>query len=199
MNKLIATGIVASIAVAFFIGQSVVQAEEGKEGEAAAMQMPAWMGKTEQHAAMAKSVGEYDVAVEMYWPGGKVEKAVASAKREMILDGFYLRETFSMKTPNYTFKGIATAGYDTVRKKLVTTWLDSSSPVMDIMYGDVKDGKIVMSGKGPNMMTGELEGKKSVSENHNADSWTTTFYNVNAEGAEAKWMKLSYTRKAAKK
>ena len=194
MNKLIATGAVALGAVSVFVGQSIVRAEEG-EVVAEGMKMPAWMGKTEAHAEIAKSVGEYDVAVEMYWPGGKVEKAVATAKREMILKGFYLRETFSMKTPNGAFEGIATAGYDTVRKKLFSSWVDNSSPVMDVMYGEVKDGKIVMTGKGPNMMTGELEGKKSVSEATDAGSLITTFYKVNAEGKEAKWMKLTYTRK----
>jgi hypothetical protein len=194
MNKLIATGTVALIAVSFFVGQSIVRAEEG-EAAKEAPKMPAWMAKTEQHAGLAKSVGEYDVAVEMYWPGGKVEKAAATAKREMILNGFYLRETFSMKTPNFTFAGTATVGYDTVRKKYVSTWLDNSSPVMDIAYGVEIDGKIVMTGKGPNQTTGMLEGKKSVIENQTPDTWKTTYYNVNAEGAEAKWMQLSYTRK----
>ena len=196
MNKLIATGAVALVAVSVFVGQSIVRAEDGEVvGEAP--KTPAWMAKTEQHAALAKSVGEFDVAVEMYWPGGKVEKAAATAKREMILNGFYLREVFSMKTPNFTFEGIATAGYDTVRKKYVSTWLDNSSPVMDIGYGDMKDGKIVMTSTSPNHITGKLEGKKTVTENLTPDSWVSTFYNVAADGTETKWMQLSYTRKGA--
>lgn len=62
-------------------------------------------------------------------------------------------------------------------------------------YGNMKDGKLVLMGEGPDR-SGKLEGTKMVLEDIKPDSWTSTFYKIKADGTTHMWMRLKYTRKA---
>ena len=194
MSKWTVAGIAAIVAVSFFVGRSFAQ-EDG--GGAAGMKMPEWMSATEHHKELAKTCGEFDIATEMWMaPGMPVQKGAATGKREMILNGMFLQETFKMPFGGMNFEGRLTIGYDTVRKKYASTWVDSMSPAMHISFGEMKDGKLEMKGDGPDMM-GKLEGKRMVIDNASADTWTVTFFDVKADGTEHMGMRMKYTRKKA--
>ncbi len=193
MKKLSVAVIAALIAVSLFVGQSAARAEEEEAGMGG--KMPAWMQKTEQHEALAKSAGDFTIATEMtMMPGAPAQKGTATGKREMIMNGMYLKETFKMTFGGKPFEGHLITGYDTVRKKHVSLWYDNMSPVPSISYGTEKDGKLVFMGEGPDM-AGQLEGKKMVIENLQADTWTVTFIDIKGEGQEHVSMRLAYTRK----
>ena len=194
MSKWTVAGIAAIVAVSFIVGRSFAQ-DEG--GGAAGMQMPQWMAKTDQHKGMAESCGDFTVATEMWMaPGVPVQKGTATAKREMIMNGMYVQETFKMNFGGMPFEGRLIHGYDTVRKMHVSVWVDNMSPVMHVSTGDIKDGKLVMKGEGPDM-AGKMEGKTMVIDNPTGDTWTVTFYDIKADGKEHMGMRMAYTRKKA--
>jgi len=184
------------VVASFVIGQSFAQ-EEGGDGMGA-MQMPEWRKKTQHHADMAKSVGEFTVVSEMFMaPGQPPQKETATSTRKMVKNGLFLQEDFKMHTPGMAFEGRAVAGYDTVRKKFVSIWFDNSSPVPEVSYGQMEDGKLVFNSEGVGFMSGKLEKRRMVCENLGADSFTSSFYIVPAEGEAHMWMRLTYTRKKA--
>ena len=197
--KKLSAAIAALIVVSVFVGQSAARAEEGEAGAGAGMGMPAWMVKTPEHAAMAKSVGEFDVVTEMtMMPGAPAQIGKATATREVIMNGNYVQEIFKGTFGGMPFEGRLLSGYDTVRKKFVSVWYDNSSPVPSISYGTMKDGKLVFVSQGPNMQ-GQLEGRKMIVTYPKDGTSVVTFFAVKADGTEHQEMKLTYTPKAKAK
>ena len=190
MNKWIVTGVCALIAASFV----VVNAQDGGDAGGGMMQMPAWMQKTQHHKDMAKNAGEFTVETKMWMGAGEPMPGTATATIKPIKNGYYMHETFKMNFMGQPFEGTSITGYDTVRKKHVSLWVDSMSPVPYISYGEEKDGKITYMGKGPNMM-GQMEGKKMVVSNITADGWTVDFFDIKADGKEHQSMHMKYTRK----
>jgi hypothetical protein len=194
MNKWYAAGLAAFVAVAFVVGNTLAQDMEEKKGEAGMGAMPAWMAKTDVHKKLAESVGTFDVETEFWMaPGAPAQKGKAVSKREMILNGFYLRETFKMDWEGMKFEGQLTSGYDTVRKRMVNTWVDNMSPVMNIEYGGEKDGMLVFTGENPGM-DGTLKKTRSTIKFDGDDKWTMTAYFVK-EGGDEMHMRMVYTRR----
>jgi len=194
MKKQYWVGLVAMVAIAFGVGQAFAQDGE-KEKMGADALAHAWRAKTKQHTDMAQSVGEFDVMAEMFMmPGQPPEKAPATAKRELIMNGLYVQETFTMQTPQGPFVGRLTMGYDTVRKQYVNTWIDVQNPVMSVSHGTEKDGVLTFTGEEPDMMTGKLGKTKSTLKVAGPDAWVMSMYRVTEKGDQMT-MRLTYTRK----
>src|SRR5215469_14718110 len=73
-------------------------------------------------------VGDWDCVVKY----GK-EEMKGSATYKVGYGGFWLVEDF--KGEGGMFEGRGTTGYDPIKKKYVSTWIDSESPVMMTMQG----------------------------------------------------------------
>jgi len=195
MKKQYWIGLVAVAALAFGVGQSFAQ-EGGGKGGAAARRMPPWFAKSEQHASLAKSVGEFDVKTE-YWtaPDKPPQVAPATAKREMILNGYYLRETYTMPMGNgMQFVGNATLGYDVNRKKWVHSWIDNTISSLSVSYGEEKDGMIVFTSDDVDRNTGKIGKGKSTLKIEGPDTWVFSMFKVTEKGDQPT-MRLTYTRK----
>ena len=191
MSKRAIAAIAASV-VAFVVGQSTARAQDEGGGMGA---MPKWMAKTDVHAGLAKTAGEFDIESEFSMaPGAPMQKGKATAKREMILNGMFLRETFKMNFMGMPFEGHLITGWDAMHGKLVSIWVDNSAPAAHVSYGVEKDGKIIFEGAGPNQMTGKSEPKKMVIENMKDDTWNVNFFDVK-DGKDVLTMKMAYTRK----
>jgi len=187
MNRMTAASIVALMAVSFVLGRAWAQE---------ARKAPTWRQQAQPHADLAKSAGDFDVQYEFFVaPGQPPMKGLAASKREMILNGNYLQETFKMNMMGAAFEGRLTLGYDTVREKMVSTWIDSSSPCLEISYGEMKDNKMSFSGEGVDDATGTVVKKRMVLENLTADAWTAIFFQAGADGKETMTMRLTYKRK----
>ena len=195
MKKRYVAGLVALVVGAVVVGQALAQDMEEKKGDpAAGHPMPPWVSKTPAHAKLAQSVGVFDVAIELWMaPGAEPEKGMGTAKREMIMNGLWLQESFKMDWKGMAFEGRLTSGYDTVRGKLVNSWIDNMSPVMSVQYGIEKDGVLIFTGEEPGM-DGKLRKMKSILEFEGDDKWVMTAYYVNPDGDQIH-MRLTYTRK----
>jgi len=182
--------IVALVVAAFLLGHALAQEQGG-------MQMPPWMQKGEQHKALAESVGEFDVAGEMWFaPGGPPQPYKATAKRELVLEGHYLKETFSGAWQGKPYTGWLFSGYDTFRKRYFNVWMDSMSPVASISFGGPdENGALVFDGEEPHPMTGKLTKSRSRIEYADDGKVTMSMYWVLPDGTEQIHMRLVYTRK----
>jgi hypothetical protein len=91
-----------------------------------------------QHAMMAESAGTYKLTVKSWYvPGGEPEVSEATAEREMMMGGRYMKETVEGSMgEGQTFKGMGLAGYDNVTGKHWSTWMDNMSTGLSKMTGD---------------------------------------------------------------
>lgn len=137
-----------------------------------------------------KFVGDWDVTVS--FAGGE-SKATASYK--MDLGGFWLTEDFRGDFQGQKFLGRATTGYDPLKKKYVSTWVDSMSPSLLVLEGGFdKDGKtFTETGEGPGA-DGKLAKLKNVYEFPDKDTIIFTMYGAK-DGKDEQMMKLTYKRK----
>ena len=180
--------------VAFALGRA--SAQEGEETGGGGMPMPEWTKSTQQHEELLASCGSFDVAGEMWMvPGQPAQEFQATAVREPILGGKIVRETFRMDWGGMQMEGMLLQGYDTVRQKHFSIWMDSGSPVASVQYGaQAEDGSIVTWAEDPDWMTGKLKKTKTMSRMREDGCAETTIYDLKPDGSEAMTMRMVYTR-----
>src|SRR5262249_35902359 len=142
-----------------------------------------------EHEKLKKLEGEWDATVAF---AGSESKATASYK--MTLGGFWLTHDFKGEFAGMKFEGKGTTGYDPVKKKYVSSWVDSMSPSMMLMEGNYdKDGKYTETGDGPGP-DGKPTKMKSVYDFKDDDNFVFTMYMV-ADGKDQEAFKITYKRK----
>jgi hypothetical protein len=143
-----------------------------------------------EHEKLKHFAGEWDAAVKF---GGMEVKGTATYK--MGVGGFWLLGDFRADFGGLPFEGKSQQGYDPLKKKYVTTWIDSMGPSMLVMEGLFdKDGKTYTeTGEGPGM-DGKLRKFRSVYEWKDKDTIVFQMYET-ADGKEQQTLKITYTRK----
>jgi hypothetical protein len=189
MRRFQSIPILALVGAAFVLGQATAQ----EQGDPPAQ---GWMQKGEPHRLMAESVGEFDVSGELWMgPGGPPMPYRATAKRELVLGGNFIKETFRGSWAGQPFEGWLLSGYDTVRKRHCNIWMDNFSPVPSFSFGGEVDGKRVFEGEDPNPLTGKLTKTWSTLETDENDKTVMSTYWVLPDGSKQMHMRLTYTRK----
>ena len=112
------------------------QAAASDKGDPA-KEMEAWMALAKpgnEHAAMKRMEGEFDVEVELVTePGAQPQKSKGKQKSVMIMGGRYLHADYTGEMMGMTFHGASLNGYETRRRSTSapgsTTWArESCSP-----------------------------------------------------------------------
>jgi len=188
--------VIAALIGAFVIGHAVAQ-DDGKDepkNGAGMMQAPEWMTKGEEHAELAKTVGDFDVVAEVFMGGDQPAMTMkGTASRKMIKNGYWLEETFKGEWMGQPFEGTLIQGYDRFRKQHVSIWFDNSSTTMSIRHGQIKDGKCVMEGTDPDPMLNKLVPMKSVAVEKDGKMVLEMFRVM--DGKEQLHMRLTYVKK----
>lgn len=172
------------------------QGEMSAEEQAA---MAAWqkaMTPGPQHAELAKTAGEWDLALTMWMePGAEPTKSTATATRSMLWDRI-LVEDVQGDMMGMTFKGHGMTGYDNVTGEWWSTWMDNMSTGMMKSTGtwDEESGTATYSGESVDPMTGKPMKVRMV-VTPGADKETMVMYMTPEGGDEHKSMEIVYTRK----
>ena len=178
--------ILAIVGAAFLLGQATAQEQGG-------MSTPPWMKQTDEHKRLAASVGEFDVAGELWLaPGGQPMPYQATAKRELVLGGNYLKETLHGTWQGQPFVGWLFSGYDTVRKRHFNIWMDNASPVPSIALGGEKEGQLDFVGEEPHPFTGKLTKSASTVETNEEGHTVVSMFWVQPDGTRQIHMRLTY-------
>lgn len=105
----------------------------------------------EAHEHLARRAGVWDLTTRT-WSEETVEPVVtrATAHRRMILGGRYLEERVEAEVLDAPFEGFGVTGYDNVRGRWWSTWMDtmSTAPVHTVSRGSA-GGDEVEEGPGP--------------------------------------------------
>jgi len=162
-------------------------------------EMEAWMAVAKpgkEHEAMKHMEGTFDVAVEMVMqPGAPAEKSTGKQVAKMIFGGRYLHADFTGETMGQTFHGASLTGYDNVKKKHFSAWIDDMGTGLLTAEGTASaDGKVVtLHGE----YTDPMQKKHTfrwVTTFESDDRYTFDWFDTAAGGKEFRMMRATYTR-----
>lgn len=171
------------------------QAGTEHEESMAAWQKAAMPG--EPHAWLMAQAGTWDVKQKLWMkPGGEPQVMKGTAKREAILGGRVLKETYASTFMGKPFNGVAHSGYDNVTGTYWTTWFDNMGTALYTGEGECNDDHsrctYVMTGS--NAMTGGQHEMRI--EITHGDGTETHVFHEERDGEMMKTMETVYTRTA---
>ena len=149
------------------------------------------------HQALEPLVGDWNAEVKFWMaPDAPPTISKGTAKSTWALKGRYVQEEFSGEFMDKPFRGISFTGYDNVRQKYRSVWLDDMSTTMVTSEGDADTGGkvITLGGDYACAMSGEKhKACKQVFRILSRDKHVFEMYDP-AQG-DAKTMEITYTRK----
>jgi hypothetical protein len=144
-----------------------------------------------EHEKLKRLEGTWDAVVKM---GEGESKGVAVYKME--LGGLWLASEFQGEFEGQKFSGRGFDGYDPVKKKFVSVWIDSMSSSPMVTEGTYdKDGKVLtMTGEGPGP-DGKPAKYKMTTEHKDKDTLFWTMYGPGPDGKEGPMFTITYKRR----
>lgn len=159
----------------------------------------------ENHKLLASMAGTWSYTVTMWMaPGAPPSKSTGTAVRKSVMEGRYLTGDYSgkFKMPGadgkmkeMNFQGMSMDGYDNVKKKFVSGWVDNMGTGIMISEGTYDAATKTFTYLGeyegmPGMKSKVREVIKMTDKEH----MTMEYYEDRGQG-ETKSMEIAYTRK----
>ena len=151
----------------------------------------------EPHKQLASLAGSWTTKTKEWMePGKPPTESAGSAEMKTLLDGRFLQQEFTGDMMGHPYSGIGTTGYDNLRKRYVSTWIDSMGTGVFVMEGTASpDGKtITLKGQHAELGGGQMS-HRAVWKIVDANSQTFDMYGTHKGGKEMKMMEITYTRK----
>ena len=160
---------------------------------------------SENHKLLADLAGSWSYTVTMWMdPSAPPQVSKGTAVRKSIMDGrFFIGDfTGKMEMPGpdgkkkeMTFIGKSIEGYDNVKQKFISTWIDNMGTGIMMSEGTYDPASKALTYTGEEEMMPGVKQKvrevvKVVDKNHMALEWYE-----DRGGQEAKTMEINYTRK----
>ncbi len=167
--------------------------------EQAMMEAYEKMGKVgEQHRQLAAMVGNWTYENTMWMdPAAPPEVSSGSSESKAIWDGRYIETLFHGDYNGQPFEGRSITGFDNLKEKYVSTWIDSMSTSIFISYGEHDAASNTTTYRGEMddpMKPGKITPVRQVYRWTDADHHVFEWYETH-DGAERKTMEIKYTRK----
>ena len=148
-----------------------------------------------EHKTLQKMVGRWSATVK-HWPvPGEPIVETGTAETKSILGDRFIQTTFSSTFMGKPFSGISITGYDNVKKKFVSTWLDSMATGIMRIEGTMDQGGRVLTQKAThtNPMTGKETSTRIVTTLNGETTYTDEFYEKRG-GRDVKTMEITYAK-----
>jgi Protein of unknown function (DUF1579) len=144
-----------------------------------------------EHERLRKLEGTWDATIKTTEGESK-----GTMTFKMQPGGFWLLSHFKADFGGQPFQGNGADGYDPIKKKYVSVWVDSMSPTLLVFEGTLdKDGKTVTQiGNGPGM-DGRMTKLKSVTEHKDDDTMVFTLSAPDKDGKDQTMITITYKRK----
>ncbi len=195
----------ALLAVAATIVVSLALAQDKPATPKLDPQMEEMMKKAETfctpgpaHQALEPLVGDWTAEVKMWMtPDASPAISKGAAKNTWTLKGRFVQQEFSGEFMGKPFHGISFTGYDNVRQKYRSVWIDDMSTTMVTSEGDAEGGGkvITLGGDYACAMTGDKHKQtKQVFRIISRDKHVFEMHNP-AKGDNSKEMEITYTRR----
>jgi len=180
---------------------------EQQPSEAEIMAMMAELAKPgENHKLLASGVGTWNYTLKWWMdPSAAPTESSGTAVTKEVMGGRYFisEHTGKMQMPGpdgkmteAEFKGMSTEGYDNVKKKFVSSWIDNMGTGIMLSEGDYDEATRTLTYRTEYEMTPGVKTKireviKITAKNHRVFE----FYEDRG-GTEVKTMEITYTRRS---
>ena len=150
----------------------------------------------DQHKQLQKQVGKWNLEMKSWMaPGQPPMESKGTAESKAILGDRYIQTSVTSEFMGKPFTGLGITGYDNTKKKIVGTWIDSTST--SIMHSEGTPdatGKLV-NAKAVNTdpVTGKDSRMRIVERWESDDKKVEEFYEKRG-AKEVKAMEITYTR-----
>jgi hypothetical protein len=148
-----------------------------------------------EHALLKKMVGEWKAETKLWMdPTKEPEVSKGTATGKLIYGGRYLVQNYKGKFMNQPFEGTMTMGFDNMKERYFTTWIDSMiTSVMQSEGSQSSDSTITLASSMTCPMTNELMNGEEVvtfidNKNYRFESYQ------NKDGQKVKMMEINYKR-----
>jgi len=159
----------------------------------------------DNHKLLVETAGTWSYTVKMWMdPKGNPTESTGTATRKSIMDGRYVSGEYSGKfkmpgadgkTMEMNFIGMSMDGYDNVKKKFVSGWVDNMGTGIMTMDGTYDAATKAFTYTGEyEMMPGMKEKVRQIIKMTDASHMTMEYYEDRGQG-EAKTMEINYTKK----
>lgn len=151
----------------------------------------------ENHKLLASKEGKWADTVKMWeQPGQEPDVSSGTSEFKMIMEGRYLSDTTEGSFMNQPFHGHGLAGYDNLKKKFFSVWIDSMGTGLMVAEGSYDAGTKTFkyTTQTPDVLTGKYVPARSVEKIIDNDHWTMEMYGPDKSGKEFKTLEINYTR-----
>lgn len=213
MNKLLGTSLVI---VGFAVGSVLLAQQEkrdpagqpaqagnqgGKATPASASAMEAkWKEygtPGPEHKVLDARQGKWNVAIKMFEPGASApQESQGTCECKWILGGRFIQETAKGQWMGQPFEGIGTIGYDNLKDKYVSTWVDNMGTGVMVAEGtyDAATKTFTFGGECPDVMAGKHTPFRSVEKMTDAEHISVQHFKRGPDGKEFLAGEMNYTR-----
>ena len=151
----------------------------------------------EPHKLFASLAGSWTTKTKEWMePGKPPTESTGTAEMKMLLDGRFLYQEYNSQMMGQPFSGIGIDGYDNLRKRYVTAWIDTMGTGIFMMEGSASaDGKtITLKGQHAELGGGQMT-HRAVWKIVDSNTQTFDMYGTHKHGKEMKMLEIAYTRK----
>lgn len=151
----------------------------------------------EPHKLFASLAGSWTTTTKEWMePGKPPAESTGSAEMKMLLDGRFLQQDYSGVMMGQPYSGIGLSAYDNLRKRYVSTWIDSMSTGIFVMEGTASaDGKTITLRGQHNEPGGGVMTHRAIWKIADNNTQTFEMYGTHKGGKEMKMMEITYARK----
>lgn len=151
----------------------------------------------EPHKQFASLEGSWTTQTKEWMePGKPPMESTGTAENKMLLDGRFLQQELTGNMMGERYNGIAITAYDNLRKKYVSTWMDSMATGIFVMEGTASaDGKTITLKGSHALPGGGSMTHRAVWTIVDSNNQTFDMYGTYPGGKETKMMEMTYTRK----
>lgn len=151
----------------------------------------------EQHALLAKKVGKWDLHVK-FWEGPEETPGESEGQTEfqMALDGRFLTDHTNGVSPMGPFEGMGCTGYDNLKKKFVSVWIDNMGTGIMMAEGtfDPATKTFTFIGDMPDAGAGKYVKNRSTERWIDDSKFIMESFMKGKDGKEFRNMEITYTR-----
>lgn len=151
----------------------------------------------EPHKMLASLAGSWTTkAKEWMEPGKPATESEGTAEIKTLMDGRFIYQEYRGTMMGQPYSGIGIDGYDNMKKKYVTAWMDSMGTGLFIMEGTAgADGRtITLKGSHPEPGGGQMH-HRAVWKIADSNTQTFEMYGTHHGQKESKVLEITYTRK----
>lgn len=150
------------------------------------------------HKKLDVFVGDWK-SVSKFWmaPGQEPQTSEGEMRMTWILGGRFLKQEYKGQAMGRPFEGMGLWGYDNLKKKYISSWVDTMSTKIAIELGtcDASGKTFTSFGSHDDPITGKVVKTKSITRVVNKDKHVLEMYAPGPDGKMFKNLEIVYTRK----